>query len=191
MMKKFIALSFLAVLMVAGIARAEQTTFDQSITLAQPFAIAQVDNAALGTLYVTGSAETVTVDATSIVPVVSAVSAAAANGAVVHTAGQISRGGPPYSITSETAAVIAVQALQADVDIALAIVGTPTLDIPFSAAPTPINVTGLTSNVAALNAATIAANSWATLVIGPVFDVPANAEVGAYSGTVTVDITAL
>ncbi len=191
MMKQFLTLTCLALLMLVGTAHAETTTFEQKVTLAQPFGIESVANAVLGTLYITNAAETVTIDASTIVAVTGDDSGVAV-AAVVHTAGNISRGGAPVALSAtQKVAIVSILANQGNVDIAVAMVGTATLDIPFSLAPTPINVTGITSNTASFNGTTIAATEWATLAIGPIFEIPANAEIGGYSGTVTIDITAL
>lgn len=189
MLKKLFAISCLVVLAMVGTAVAEETTFDVSVTLAQPFAIDSTIDGNLGTIYVTGAAETLSIDASPVVPVQDGTNT---NVTLVWTAATISRGGAPVALgAGQSGATVRVETVQADVDLAVALVGTPTLDIPFSAAPTPLTVTGISSNVATFNTTASPAGEFMGLAVGPIIDVPANAELGAYTGTITVDITAL
>jgi len=189
---KLVVLTLMAALMIVGTAFAEERELDVKITLAQPFSVDSVAEANFGTLYTTGGAETITMDVTGVAPVVGDDAAAAAP---THTDGKISRGGAPIAMAAgQTVGVVYIAAIEAGVDLNVALVGAPTLEIPYSSAPTPINVVGITSNVAAFNAldaAGFAATKVGSLSIGPVLEVPINAELGAYSGKMTVDVTAI
>ena len=189
-MKKFITLLCCAALLCASVAFAEETTFETSITLAQPFSIDSTTNANFQTLYTTGAAETITMNVVPIVPVAAATKVLALP---TFTTGQVIRGtSAPVTMTTETPGVIYIVAAQADVDLAVALVGTPALDKGFyTGTPTPITVSGITSNITAFNSLAIAAAEFASLVVGPVLTVPAAAETGTYTGTVTVDVTAI
>ncbi len=195
-MKKVILLLTCAVLLCANMAFAEEADFQASITLAQPFSIDSTANANFGTLYSTGSAETITMNVVPIAPVTDAALANIVSGGSAEptlTTGEIIRGtSAPVAITTETPGIIYVKATQANVDLAVALVGTPALDKGFyTGTATPITVSGITTNVTAFNSLTIAAANFATVMVGPVLSVPAGAETGTYTGTVTVDVTAI
>lgn len=192
MKTRLVLLSLMAVLLIAGTAFAEERDIEVTIDLAQPFAIDSVGAAAFDTMYTTGAAETITMDVSGITPVTGVDAAAAAP---THTEGQISRGGAPVAmVAGQTAGVVYIEAIEAGVDVAVALVGTPTLEIAYSSAPTPITVVGITSNVVAFNAQNatdLAAGEVSSLCVGPVLDVPADAELGSYTGQMTVDVTAI
>ncbi|MBI9113313.1 hypothetical protein [Maridesulfovibrio ferrireducens] len=189
-MKKFIMLLSCAALLCASAAFAEETTFETSITLAQPFSIDSTTNADFKTIYTTGAAETITMN---VVPIVPVAGATLGDALPTFTTGQVIRGtSAPVTMTTETPGVIYIVAAQENVDLAIALVGTPTLDKGFySGTPTPITVSGITSNITAFNSLAIAATEFASLVVGPILSVPASVETGTYTGTVTVDVTAI
>lgn len=189
-MKKILAIAFIVIVALSGNAFAEETTFDVKVTLAQPFEIVSTTNAEFGTIYTTGKAETLTMEASTIVPKVGDDAAAAAP---TMTDGKTIRaGGSPVAMTaSQKAAVINVKAIEENVDLVVTLKEEASLTIPFASDPTPIKVTAITSNVSAFNSATIAANKVASLAVGPVLAIPENAKIGAYTGTVTVVVKAI
>lgn len=188
MFKRLLLYPCIIVCVLFGGACAETTEVDVSVSIALPFAIHSVDNADLGSMFVKSSGMTVIVDAASIVPISDP---AVGNTTPDFTAGQISRGAPPTPITTERTAVVYIQTVAADVDIAVSLVGTPTLEIPFSSSPTPITISGITSNVALFNATSSSAGNYMSLAIGPIMEIPPNAEMGTYTGSVSVDIVAI
>ncbi len=194
-MKKIILLLTCALLLCASMAFAEEANFQASITLAQPFSIDSTANADFGTLYTTGTAETITMNVVPIVPTTDASVVLISTGASAPTltTGEIIRGtSAPVALTTQKPGIIYVKATQADVDLAVSLVGTPALDKGFyTGTATPITVSGITTNVTAFNSLAITAGNFATLMVGPVLSVPAAAETGTYTGTVTVDITAI
>ena len=189
-MKKLIMLITCTALLCASMAFAEEADFQASVTLAQPFSIDSTANADFGTIYTTGAAETITMN---VVPIAPVTAAAVGGAAPTVTTGEIIRGtSAPVAITTQTPGIIYIKATQADVDLAVSLVGTPALDKGFyTGTATPITVSGITTNVTAFNSLAIAANNFTSLVVGPVLTVPAAAETGTYTGTVTVDITAI
>lgn len=188
-MKKILAIAFIAFIALSANAFAEEAKFDVKVTLAQPFEIDSTAEANFGTLFTAGKAEVITMDASSVAVVVGD---DAAKAKPTMTEGKILRGGPPVSmIAGQTVGVVYIKAVDPDVDVDVALVGTPELAIPYSQKPTPIKVTGLTSNKTGFNAATIAKDKIASLAIGPVIEIPVKAETGAYSGEITVNVTAI
>ncbi|SME97898.1 hypothetical protein [Desulfovibrio gilichinskyi] len=194
-MKKIVFLLTCSALLCASMAFAENANFQTSITLAQPFSIDSTANADFGTLYTTGSAETITMNVVPIVPTTAATVVLISTGASkpTLTTGEIIRGtSAPVALTTQLPGIIYVKATQANVDLAVSLVGTPTLDKGFyTGTATPITVSGITTNVTAFNSLAITAADFATLMVGPVLSVPAAAETGTYTGTVTVDVTAI
>ncbi|WP_291329886.1 hypothetical protein [Desulfovibrio sp. UCD-KL4C] len=195
-MKKIILLLTCAVLLCANMAFAENANFQATITLAQPFSIDSTANADFGTLYTTGTAETITMNVVPIVPVTDTTLVLVSPGGASEptlTTGQIIRGtSAPEAIVAQTPGIIYIVATQANVDLAVSLVGTPSLGKGFySGTATPITVSGITTNVTAFNSLAIPASQFATLMVGPVLSVPAGVETGTYTGTVTVDVTAI
>lgn len=190
---RMFALTVMAALLLASSAFAEETSFDASITLAQPFTIDSTTAAAFDTIYSTGAAMTITMDAS---PIAAATGDDAAGAAPTVTTATIDTGsGAPTALTgTQTPGIIYIVATQAGVDIDVTLVGTPTLTKSYSAAPTPIEVSGITTNKANFNAQSataLAAGKFSALCVGPILNIPANAETGAYSGSVTVNVTAI
>ncbi len=176
------------IMLLSGPTLAEVVSFDMTVTVEHPFTVSSVVTPELGTLNIGQSAGSVTVDASTIVPI----SAPTVTGALPNfTTGTISTGGLPYNMVSEKTAVVYIQSLTDDYDIAVALSGTPTLDIALGANTTPIPVVSITSNVIAFNALPSTIGNYVSLCIGPVLSIPSNAKSGTYTGTVTVDISAL
>lgn len=180
-MKKMLA-AILCTLLLAGMAYAEDITVPVSVTIQAPFTYAASTDVAFGTLYSSASATSVKMDASAV----AATAAPTDDTGLVFTdsTGTITPGGSPIpgSIAVTTAAdgVTMVATFDAAT--------TAAMNTGFAGSST-IDITGLTSNITAVNTAAASAGTY-YLAVGPILSIPADCSAGSYTGTLGFSLVA-
>lgn len=197
-MKKRIVASLMAVFMLfaaTGAFAAQSVDLNVDVTVIDPLtSITEIQSLSFGDIVAGTAIKTITLNVASVA------AAAAAN--ATATASATTSASAQYIVNAALAASIPTDVLQGEIDLeyamngakfAVAMVGTPVLTNTAFGSTATIPVLAVNSNVALLNsgAATAGINTHKTMVVGATIEVPANADSGAYTGVVPLELTVI
>ncbi len=178
----------LACFFMTSLAFAIDVNIPVRITFAAPLSVATVQGASIGTLVANIEQEIVTLDASSIASIAASNDEGAASAANELCSEAVLRRNniEDDSVGTHQAGYVVLKSSGVDFEVRL--IETSELSCTTTASNTPITVIGITTNALQVAGVDMGDKTFIPLFVGPILQIPANIEPGAYVGEISISL---